>query len=120
VSTAIVRRQRSMTEAEMVKALSDVAYAGGGFAFHIRDARKQNVKGLTDLVLALPPVVGFIELKTQRDTISFDQERVLDVLSRCDVVVSGTVRPVPKPGEWSLDDALDRLLVWRPDLEVYR
>lgn len=121
MSVGTIRRTRSMTEAEMVKTFTDLAYAGGGFAFHIRDARRQAVTGLTDLVLAIPPVVGFIELKTQRDTIRPEQARVLDVLSQCTVLVSGTVRPVPKrEDEWSLDEALDRLLVWRPDLEVMR
>lgn len=118
--TAVVVR-RAMTEAEMVKAFTDLAYAGGGFCFHVRDARRQAVTGLTDLVLALPPVVGFIEVKTQRDTIRPEQARVLDVLSRCSVIVSGTVRPVPKhPGEWSLDEALARLVACRSDLEIGR
>ena len=105
----------------MVKALSDAAYAGGGFCFHVRDARRQNVKGMPDILLALPPVVGFIELKTQRDTIRPDQVRVLDILSRCSQIVSGTVRPVPKhDDEWTLDEALARIVAARPDLEVGR
>lgn len=110
---------RTMTEAQMVKTFTDLAYSSGGFCFHIRDARRQAVTGLTDLILAVPPVVGFIELKTQRDTISPDQVRVLDILSRCSQIVSGTVRPVPKhDDEWTLDEALARIVAARPDLEV--
>lgn len=110
---------KSATEAQMIAVFADLARAGNGVCFHIRDARRQNVKGLTDIVLAVPPVVGFLELKTQRDTVSADQLRVLDILSRCHVIVSGRVRPVPKhDDEWTIDEALARIVAYRPDLEI--
>lgn len=119
--SAVKAWRRSATEAEMIRTFSDLANAGGGMCWHVRDARKQQTEGLTDLIVAIPPVVAFYELKTQRDTTSALQRQVLGVLGRCSVVESGIVRPVPKHiDELSIDEALDRILVWRPDLEIER
>lgn len=105
----------------MLKLFGDLAMGGGGFLKHIRDARRQNVEGLPDVILAVPPVLALFELKSRRDEMRYEQIRVLDILSQCNVIVSGKVRPVPKrEGELSLDEALDRILIWRPDLEVSR
>ena len=115
------RFRRSATEAEMLALFAGLAAGGGGFMKHIRDARRQNVEGLPDVICAVPPVLALFELKTRRDELRYEQMRVLDILSQCNVIVSGRVRPVPKrDGEISLDEAIDKLLVYRPDLEVYR
>lgn len=115
----LTRYRRSATEAEMIRTFTDLARAGAGYCWHIRDARKQQTEGLTDLVVAIPPVLALYELKTQRDTTSALQQQVLSVLGRCSIVESGIVRPVPKHiDELSIDEALDRILVHRPDLEM--
>lgn len=103
----------------MIRTFSDLATTGGGYCWHVRDARRQQTEGLTDLIVAVPPVLAMYELKTQRDVTSQLQHQVLDVLGRCSTVVSGIVRPVPKhEGELSIDEALERILVWRPDVDV--
>ncbi len=107
------------TEAEMLKLFADLARAGGGMMFHIRDARRQNVTGLTDVLLILPPAIGFFELKTMRDSLRPDQGDLLDLLTRCDRIESGIVRPVPKQaGELTMDEAVWRIVRHRPDLEM--
>lgn len=107
------------TEAQMVKLFSDLAAAGGGHCFHIRDARGQQVAGCPDIILAIEPVIALYELKTQRDVTSPLQARVLDLLTRCDRIESGIVRPVPKQaGELTMDEAVWRIVRHRPDLEM--
>lgn len=119
-ANALTHYRRGMTEAEMLSHFAGLALGGGGFMKHIRDARRQNVEGLPDVILAVPPVLALFELKTRRDELRAEQIHVLDVLSRCTVIVSGKVRPVPKrEGELSMDEARERIMVWRPDLEVY-
>lgn len=111
--------RRSATEAEMLETFADLANAGGGFLRHVRDARGQNLNGLPDVILAVPPVLALYELKTRRDRMRPEQVRVLDILNRCNVIVSDKVRPEPKhDDEWSIDEALGRIVVWRPDLEI--
>lgn len=110
---------RYATEAEMLKLFADLAGAGGGMMFHVRDARRQRVTGLTDVLLILPPVIGFFELKTMRDSLRPDQGDLLQLLTRCDRIESGIVRPVPKQeSEMTMDEAVWRIVRHRPDLEM--
>jgi hypothetical protein len=107
----IVRYTASTTEADLLQAFQDVAdiHPGGGLLWHVRDARGQNVAGLTDTVLLVPPVVAFYEIKTQYDPVSPLQRQVLELLSRCTRIEHGIVRPIPHEGELSEDDALELL-----------
>lgn len=93
----------------MLDALKVAAFVRGGIAFHVRKAQGQDLEGLPDAILIAPPVVGLFELKTQRDRLSERQRYVLDLLARCDRIASGIVRPNPRDGELSLDDALELL-----------
>ena len=104
---------RSMTEAEILSAFFDLEdRAHLGFTFHLRDGRGQRVEGLPDLITILPDfvggcgVVGLFEVKTQRDRVSARQAAILAALDACNSVVSGIIRPIPKEGELSIDDAL--------------
>lgn len=45
----------------MLKLFGDLAMGGGGFLKHIRDARRQNVEGLPDVILAVPPVLALFD-----------------------------------------------------------
>jgi hypothetical protein len=85
----------------------------------VRDATGQQLAGLPDVLIAFPPTFGAFELKTQGDRVSTLQRDVIAVLAACDVFVSGIVRPRPKPGEISLDDALSMMTCLRRDLEVW-
>ena len=108
--------RESMTEAQMLKAIKDYAQAEGGYAFHVRDARAQDLAGLPDVIVFIPrsfnhpACVGFFELKTQSDKITSLQRNVLAVAGQAQEVVVGVVRPNPRGiAEMSLDDALESL-----------
>jgi hypothetical protein len=78
----------------------------GGVCWSIRDSRGLDVEHQPDLLIVLPPVVALLELKSQRRKVTPGQAHVLELLAQCNTLVSGIVRPVPKPGEISLDEAL--------------
>lgn len=103
---AATRYRRSATEAEIEKAIRDAVEALGGRCWHVRDSRGMDVEDMPDLLIVLPPIVALIELKSQRRQVTPGQEQVLDLLSGCRRIVSGIVRPHPKPGEMSQDDVL--------------
>jgi hypothetical protein len=100
------RYVRSMTEAQMLAALRDYTLLHRGRFFHIRDARGQELAGLPDALVFLPGVVGFIEVKTQRDRVTPAQAELLRLLQTPATVVAAILRPVPKAGERSLDAVL--------------
>jgi hypothetical protein len=101
----------SATEADLLRAFTDLEdKVGLGFVWHVRYAPGQRLDGMPDLVCVVPPVVALLEIKTQRDRVSPRQRAVMEALSWCTQVVAGVVRPVPKPGEWSIDDALALML----------
>lgn len=100
----------------MLKAISDYVRAEGGYCFHVRDARGQALEGLPDVIALVPRsfhhpgIVGFFELKTQRDRVTSLQRNVLAVADQATEVVSAIIRPNPKTAaEVSLDDALELL-----------
>jgi hypothetical protein len=99
-------RAGTMGEEHLLSTFRELAAATAGCFWHVRQAKGQALTGLTDVLIAVPPVFGAFELKTQRDRISAEQLRVAEVLARCDRFVSGVVRPVPKPDELSLDEAI--------------
>lgn len=108
------RYTASMSEAAMLKTLRDYTLFEGGFFWHVRDARAQDVEGLTDTIILLPPrygvhpgIVGFFEVKTQGDRVSPVQRKVIHLLGQASEIAYGIVRPRPKNlAEITLDDAL--------------
>lgn len=112
----IARYKASATEAQMLKTFTDLAERGGGYVWHARRSEGQQLDGMPDVLIALPPTFGAFELKTQRDTVSALQRDVLAVLEACDMFVSGIVRPRPKAGELTLDQALSKMVCFRDDL----
>jgi hypothetical protein len=102
----------SPTEDDLLSPFADLERAGLAFTFHVRDARGQRLAGLPDVICIVPSTgrVGMFELKTQRDRVSARQRAVMAALSCCHAVVSGIVRPVPRVGEISLDEALALLV----------
>ena len=111
------RYRASMTEDDMLKAIREYVQLEGGFFFHVRDARGQDLEGLPDVLVLLPPrkavapgLIGLFEIKTQRDVVTNKQRQVLAVAEQATEVVSGVVRPNPKGLiELSLDDCLELL-----------
>lgn len=105
--------RRSMSEAEMLAAIKAQTIYRGGTFLHIRDARKQDVRGFPDC-LALVPIAGqewdqrlvTLELKTQDDVIRDDQREWIERFERVVDVRAGIVRPAPRDGEIDLDLAL--------------
>jgi hypothetical protein len=111
--------EKSMSEQEMLTALREYAKAEGGFLWHVRDARGQNVEGMPDTIILIPRsfahpgVAAFFEIKTQRDKASVLQQQVIFVAGTITEVAAGIIRPVPKhPTEITLDEALE-LLGWQ-------
>ncbi len=109
-------RAATATEDDILRVFFDLEdKAGLGFTFHIRDGRGQRVEGFPDLITILPDfvggcgVVGAFEIKTMRDRISYRQATVLEALGACNRLASGIIRPVPRDGELSIDDALRML-----------
>lgn len=100
------RYRRSPTEAEMRQTIHDAVESLGGRVFHVRDSRRLDVTDMPDLLIVAPPLVALLELKSQKQQVMMGQAHVLTLLEDCDHIVSGIVRPDPKPGELSLDDAL--------------
>ena len=98
-------------EAGMERTITEGVLNLGGRVFSVRDSRRLNVQDMPDLFIIAPWVrtVAHLELKSQTRIITPGQEQVLKLLAQCDRLVSGIVRPVPKPGEISLDAALDLL-----------
>lgn len=103
------RYRASTSEDGMERTIREGVEHLGGRCFHVRDSRKQGVEDMPDLFVIAPwcRTVAHLELKSQRRIITPGQAQVLELLARCDRLVSGIVRPNPKPGEISLDDALN-------------
>lgn len=92
----------AITEAAHQRAIIDLAELCGWAWYHVPDSRRCP-PGMPDLILCRPPVVLFVECKTDRGRLRPAQTRWLDMLSRCDsvrVVVS-------RPSEW---EAIERAL----------
>ena len=113
--TARTRYRATAKEHELESTIIDGVRRLGGYAWHVRDSRKMNVEGMTDLIVVIPErngqpgVVGLIEVKSQRRQVTDLQHQVVAMLAGCERLVTGIVRPNPKPGEMSLDECLERL-----------
>lgn len=94
--------QSSMTEDELQDSIVKSAELYGWRHYHTHDSR-HSVAGFPDLVLVKPPLVMFLELKTETGEASDAQSAWLADLERCENVTSGLIRP-------SQLDALQRRL----------
>jgi len=105
--TAAITRYRSLPrEADMERTIREAVEYRGGRVWSVRDSRGLAIEDMPDLIIVLPPVVALIELKSQRRRITPGQAHVTDLLATCTDLVTGIVRPIPKPGELSQDDLL--------------
>lgn len=107
------RYRRLPREAEMERTIREGVEARGGRVFSIRDSRGMAVADMPDLLIVCGSTVALLELKSQRRRITAGQQHVLELLSRCDELLTGVVRPEPRAGELSFDDALRRLEITR-------
>ena len=82
----------ALTEAQLQAAVIDIAERFGWYVYHTHDSRRSQ-KGWPDIVAVKPPRVLFIELKTARGRVRPEQAHVLKLLSRCDTIASGIIRP---------------------------
>jgi hypothetical protein len=111
------RYRESMREEDMLAALHDYTLREGGLYFHVRNARDQELVGLPDALIFLPPKYGvrpgtaaFFEVKTQGDRITPRQREVMRVIGQVTEIAHGFIRPRPRsPLEITLDDALELL-----------
>ncbi len=102
----MTRYRRYASEAETQSTIKEAVELLGGRCWWVRDSRGMDVEDQPDLLIVCPPLVALFEVKSQRRHVTPGQMHVLDLLVGCDRVVSGVVRPEPRPGELSLDDAL--------------
>ncbi len=79
-------------EAGFQRTVIDAALANGWLVFHDNDSRK-NRKGFPDLVLVRPPVVLFLELKTEEGDPTDEQQEWIDKLKRCNIIEADVARP---------------------------
>lgn len=98
-------------EIEMERAIREGVGYRGGHVFSVRDSRKLAVEHMPDLLIVAPHIetVALIELKSQRRDLTDGQRHVLDLLTRCDRLLTGVCRPVPRDGEIGYDELLQRL-----------
>ena len=107
--------RRLPSEAEMLAAITDLVTLKGGRLWHLHDARTApELVDLWDTTAILPGgLLVCLEVKSQaRPFESAGQEAVCRMLESVGRVVTGVVRPVPKPGEYSYDEVLDILRGW--------
>lgn len=90
---AIVARQ--MSEAELQKNVEELAILMGYTVRHVRDARRQNLEGLPDLLLLKKPRKLWIELKAERGQLRPSQVHLFCLLIDC-----GDEVYVVRPRDW--------------------
>ena len=86
----------SMTEKELLADVVSRCHDYGVPVYHILDAQhhaKVIGPGFPDLVIALPPDLYLIELKSEHGRMSPEQKAWQDTLSRCHNVRIGVIRP---------------------------
>ena len=103
--------RRLPSEAEMLAGLTDAVTAKGGRLWHVNDSRScPELVDLPDVIALVPGLALLLELKSQRRRFaSVNQEAVCRLLETVEEGITGVVRPVPKPGEYSYDEVLDLL-----------
>lgn len=106
---SVAAYHRSAREAEIEQTIRDGVIRLHGKVWHVRDSRRKDVTDMPDLLIVLPPTVALIEIKSQRRDLTPGQAGVMEMLDRCNRLLAGVVRPEPRPGEMSLDEALHLL-----------
>lgn len=82
----------AIKEKEFLQLVKDAARVHGWLTYHNLDARGSD-PGFPDLVLVRPPVVLFVELKTERGRVRPEQQTWIDKLKLCRRVDADVVRP---------------------------
>jgi hypothetical protein len=104
------RYRRRATEAQMEGAIRDLVRLRGGRCWHLVDARDApELVDLPDLLILVPGLAAWIELKSQRRIITPGQAEVAALLASATRFVGGIVRPDPRDGELSYDELLEVL-----------
>lgn len=97
----------AVPERDWQRTVLDAARAFGWAAYHTHDSRR-SAPGFPDLVLARPPRLLFVELKTETGRVAPAQQAWLDTLAACGAQVA-----VWRPSDWPLVEA-----ILRPDPEA--
>ncbi len=82
----------SISERDFQAQILDLARLAGWRAYHTFDSRRSQ-KGFPDLCLVRPPVVLFVELKSEDGKLRPEQREWLEALSRCEGVEARLWRP---------------------------
>ena len=82
----------SQREADFQQAVLDLAQLAGWRVYHTYDSRRSN-PGFPDLVLVKPPMVLFVELKTDKGRLTAEQQEWIEDLMRCTEVEAHVWRP---------------------------
>ncbi len=97
--------QEQMTERDMQETLRMWALQNGWLAFHVFDSQRSH-PGFPDLCCVKDGRLLFLELKSQKGRISPWQRQWLTCLADVPAATVVVVRPTPRDGEISYDDAL--------------
>jgi len=82
----------AITEAQHQAAIVELASLAGWLVYYVPDSRKCP-RGFPDLVLVRPPLVLFIECKTDKGKLRPEQREWLEALYRCGTVQARVWRP---------------------------
>lgn len=94
-----------VTEAQHQAAIIELARLNDWLWYHVPDSRKCP-RGFPDLVLVRPPVVLFVECKTDAGRIRPEQREWLAALHECD----GVQARVWRPKDWAeIEETLGRV-----------
>ena len=86
-----------VTEKQFMEAVLDAARSFAWMAYHTFDSRRSTA-GFPDLILCKPPnPVLCVELKTEKGSVTIDQQRWLSALSECIDIQSRVWRPSDLP-----------------------
>ncbi len=83
------------SEKDFQAQILDLARLAGFLVYHTHDSRR-SAPGFPDLVLVRPPVVLFVELKSESGKLRPEQKAWLDALRACESVEAYLWRP----GDW--------------------
>lgn len=97
-----------LTEREMQDAIRTAALRYGWAFYHTHDSRRSD-GGFPDCVCVKDGRVLVFELKRQRGRVGPKQQAWIDQFASVPNVTAAIVRPIPKEGEMSYDDALELL-----------
>lgn len=110
MSATATAYQRRATEAEMREAITKLVALRGGRLWFVRDSRQSpETEDMPDLLILLPGLAAWIELKSQRRRITPGQREVAVLLDGVERFVGGVVRPESREGEMSYDELLTTL-----------